>query len=237
MESTSTKDTCKLLENLIAEHHQIYLRLFKEPLKPKHHYLIHYPRIIMRMGPLKNLSCIRFEAKHKEIKQYAKVITSRLNSPYTLALKHQLQLTHRFISNKGFENRFSVGNILKNSIQQLDNYDNIKYTLFEDINENYFPVSWLNINGTIYKPGMILEINTDGIFRFFGIIYYIITNTKQCVYYIYKKLDTVRFSKHVHAFEVVRTEIWSCVAHSKLISFFPSSIHVMADEKHYVSCT
>lgn len=84
MEPTSTKATCKLLENLIAEH-QLYLSLFKEPLKPKHHFLIHYPRIIIRMGPLRNLSCIRFEAKHKEIKQYAKVITSRLNPPYTLA--------------------------------------------------------------------------------------------------------------------------------------------------------
>lgn len=94
MEPTSTKDTCKLLENLIAEHHQLYLNLFKEPLKPKHHYLIHYPQIIIKMGPLKNLSCARFEAKHKEIKQYAKVIASRLNPPYTLALKQQLQLTH-----------------------------------------------------------------------------------------------------------------------------------------------
>lgn len=137
------------------------------------------------MGPLKYLSCMRFEAKHKEIKQNAKVVTSRRNPSYTLTLKHQLKLTYRFIKNKGFENRFSVGVVLKDKLTQLDNYNNFKNALSEDINENYFPVSWLNINGIVYKPGMIIEVDTDGIFRFFGHIQYImILNNDQHIYYI-----------------------------------------------------
>lgn len=50
--------------------------IFKEGLKPKLHFLTHYPRIMMEMCPLKHVSCMRFEAKHKEIKQSAKVVTS-----------------------------------------------------------------------------------------------------------------------------------------------------------------
>lgn len=29
-------------ETLITEHHQLYLKLFKTNLKPKHHHLLHY---------------------------------------------------------------------------------------------------------------------------------------------------------------------------------------------------
>lgn len=83
---------------------------------------------------------------------------------------------------------------------------------------------------------MVIEIDTDGIFRFFGLIQYIITNADQHIYYVYKKLETLRFSQHVHAFEVVRTDVWGCITHTKLISSFPNYIHVMADGRHYVSC-
>jgi len=189
------------------------------------------------MGPLKYLSCMRFEAKHKQLKQNAKVVTSRRNPSYTLTLKHQLELTYRFIKNKGFENRFTVGIILKDAVTQLDNYNNFKNVLFQDIKENYFPVSWLNINGILYKPSMIIEIDSDGIFRFFGQIQYIIINNDQYVYYIYKNVETLRFSEHIHAFEVARTEVWGCIAHTKLISLIPNTIHVMADGNYYVSCT
>lgn len=237
MAPIATIESCTLLEKLISEHHELYLSLFKEKLKPKHHFLIHYPRIILRMGPLKKLSCMRFEAKHKELKQNAKVVTSRRNPPYTLALKHQLELTHRFIKNKGFENRISVGVVLNNTLMQIHNYNNFQNILPKDINENYFTVSWLNINGTVFKPGMVVEIDTDGIFRFFGNIQYIITNTDRCIYYVYKKMETLRFSQHVHAFEVVQTNVWGCIAHIKLISSFPNYIHVMADGNYYVSCT
>lgn len=152
-------------------------------------------------------------------------------------MKHQLKLTYRFIKNKGFENRFSVGVVLKNTLTQLDNYNNFKNVLSEDINEKYFPVSWLNINGIVYKPGMIVQVDTDGIFPFFGHIQNIIINNNQNVYYIYQNVQTLRFLQHIHAFEVARTEVWGCIAHTKLISLIPNNIHVMADGNYYISST
>lgn len=232
-----TKDTCISLETLIAEHHTLYMHLFKETLKPKHHFLLHYPRIMMKMGPLRYVSCMRFEAKeHKELKQNAKVVSSRRNASYTLALKHQLALTHRFMSDKGFEDRFSIGITLNDSVKQIIDYNNFKNVLPPDIDDNYYPVSWIDINGIVYKPGMILDVNTDGILRFFGSIVYILMNADRVIYYIYKKMETLQFSQHVHAFEVIQTKIWGCIPHKRLISFLPNSIHLMADGKYYVPC-
>lgn len=67
--------------------------LFKDTLKPKHHILTHYPRIILYSGPPKYYWGFRFEAKHKESKNYACSITSRKNITLTLAKKsHKKQM-------------------------------------------------------------------------------------------------------------------------------------------------
>jgi len=36
---------------LIKEHNEGYVQLFKKPLKPKYHFLTHYPEIVRRTGP------------------------------------------------------------------------------------------------------------------------------------------------------------------------------------------
>lgn len=54
---------------------------------------------------------------------------------------------------------------------------------------------------------MIIEINTNDIFRFFGHIQYIIINNNQYVYYIYENVKILKFSQHIHTFEVARTEV------------------------------
>jgi len=68
-----------LLKTLISEHHQLYLRLFSSNLKPKHYHIVHYPFIIQKSGPLALFWSMRFEAKHKELKDTAHAITSRKN--------------------------------------------------------------------------------------------------------------------------------------------------------------
>lgn len=37
------------------------------PLKPKHHYICHYPELILCFGPLIRLWTLRFESKHTHI--------------------------------------------------------------------------------------------------------------------------------------------------------------------------
>ncbi|XP_054083396.1 uncharacterized protein LOC128920333 [Zeugodacus cucurbitae] len=63
------------LKNLIKAHHQIYILLYGN-LKPKHHFLVHYPHAIEKCGPLKFVWAMRFEAKHKDAKTYFNNITS-----------------------------------------------------------------------------------------------------------------------------------------------------------------
>ncbi|XP_060846411.1 uncharacterized protein LOC132926082 [Rhopalosiphum padi] len=71
------KECSKLLQKLVAEHNELYLILSKNNLKPKYHYLLHYPTMMLKFGTLINLLwSMRFEAKHR-ISKIAANISSR----------------------------------------------------------------------------------------------------------------------------------------------------------------
>jgi len=101
---------------------------------------------MQQIGSLKQISSIRFEAKHKELKQTANAVTSRKNPAYTLAMKHQLQLNYRFISNRGFENRLEWGIILHENLTKIDCYNNFQNILPFVFFDNYKCESWVKIN-------------------------------------------------------------------------------------------
>lgn len=60
------------------------------PLKPKHHYMSHYPELIVHFGPLIRLWTLRFESKHTYFKQCARKLHNFKNLCATLAERHQL---------------------------------------------------------------------------------------------------------------------------------------------------
>lgn len=65
---TIQKECVSLLEFLVAEHHKMYLKLFKDRLKPKHHFMVHYGTIMRMSGPLGFLSSMRYEPKNRILK-------------------------------------------------------------------------------------------------------------------------------------------------------------------------
>ena len=57
----------QLLQQLILEHHDLFVRLYPEEAKPKVHLLLHIPTLMKRFW--KNLSCFVTERKHKQSKK------------------------------------------------------------------------------------------------------------------------------------------------------------------------
>lgn len=87
-------ETINKLRLVVASMNEMYVRLFNETLKPKHHFATHYPSLIQKYGPLRYLSSMRYEANHKFIKNYTKNTTSRRNISYSLGLKLQYNFAH-----------------------------------------------------------------------------------------------------------------------------------------------
>lgn len=84
-----TENDLKDLTTTISDMNQMYVTLFKQTLKAKHHIITHYPTLITLYGPLRFLTSMRFEAKHKFIKNYTKNTVSRVNVSYSLGRKQQ----------------------------------------------------------------------------------------------------------------------------------------------------
>ncbi|KAG4071911.1 hypothetical protein HA402_006072, partial [Bradysia odoriphaga] len=92
------------LQNSIAEMNSSYIKLFNQTLKPKHHFLTHYPRLIREFGPLRYISSIRYEAKHRIVKKYTKNTESRKNISYSIGRKLQYEFAKTVTTAENLQN-------------------------------------------------------------------------------------------------------------------------------------
>ena len=114
--------TPKLLATLIAEYLMLHSKNFPGLSKPKHHFLIHYPRIMETVGPVWNVNCIRLEATHRVGKVTSHTAFSRVNFCRTIALKHQLILNYRLLCQELSKELLTVGHKKKTSFEQLPHH-------------------------------------------------------------------------------------------------------------------
>ena len=77
------------LKEVVKEYLKLFKTLFPEqPFTPKQHYLVHFPKVILLLGPLLNLWAMRFEAKHQYFKQLKKLMNFK-NICLSLSRHHQ----------------------------------------------------------------------------------------------------------------------------------------------------
>lgn len=186
------------LEQLISQHNSMYIRLFNDTLKPKHHFLIHYSTIIKNSGPPRHYWCFRHEGKHKEIKMYARGTSSRSrkNITLTLAKKYQYKFAHSLLQ----PNTQEVILKPKHRIRSL-NVDKICSTLAVS-SLNFFRYNQMEFLGTVYKKGYYLTkfIEEMCLFEILELIIFNDPNAK--IHILVKQIKIVNFHSHFEAFEV-----------------------------------
>ena len=212
-----SEDEIILLEQLIKNHNNVYQNIFNEPLNPKYHIIMHYPTCISIMGPLKFLSCNKWEAFHQKSKAYGRIINCRINVPHSLAKKLQLNLAYRFFTRKGFQNIVEITSC-KNSDEKL---------------------SSLKINGTTYKENHVLHLcNNDYNDPTFGIIYDTVRVSAEQFVFIIKKCKTLGLNNHIKAYQVVLPNNNNTETILIKLNMFckPIKLHVTSEGKHVISC-
>jgi hypothetical protein len=151
MEPEVLESNLKYLDALIEQHHKFYTKYFKDELKPKHHFMVHYSNVIRKVGPLKPLWCMRLEGYHKELKKYASAITSRRNLAYSIMSKEQLKLSQRFRSQTIINwNDMIFG-------QQIKANDFISL----NIPPGAIFYNWIKVNGIRFEKNLIVHFDND----------------------------------------------------------------------------
>lgn len=197
------------LATLISEHHEMYLTISAFPymtLKPKHHYMLHYPQIMRDVGPLWFVCCLRWEAKHRPFKQAARATNSRRNLPLTLAIKHQLNVCARFLSKRFLSDKFSFGVSEEVNVLNIKNNIFLNHVLPPNINKKITIFLWVRIFGTLFKKTMCVAVryNEDNL-PIFGQIEFIIYRTElNNVFFLLTMymFDTISYDEHLCSFEV-----------------------------------
>jgi hypothetical protein len=78
-----------VLDDLVREHHELWVQLYPRDCKYKWHVLIHYARIISSVGSLRHLWTMRFEAFHQFFKRTARKLNNYINISKTLSYRFQ----------------------------------------------------------------------------------------------------------------------------------------------------
>ena len=77
------------LRALIENFYSHFIKFSPDLVKPKLHFLLHYPRFIEIYGPLRNLWCMHFESFHRKIKIIAHNCQNFKNICLTVAKRIQ----------------------------------------------------------------------------------------------------------------------------------------------------
>lgn len=181
------------LESVIAKHHKEYCAIFAQHLKPKAHFLTHYPTIIKRAGPLKLLWSMRNEGKHKELKKYASSISSRVNLCYSLSVKVSFKMAYLFCDDEPSDDLEIVRSIQTN-IMTKSYYSKLQaFGVFE--NRKFSVATNMVYKGTYYKANYFIlkRLGENKIYKIIEILIY------ESQAYVVAEMFKIEFSAHFNA--------------------------------------
>ena len=185
-------DQVALLKDHITGYLCDRVALFPEqPVTPKHHFLAHYPGLILHFGPLIRVWTLRFESKHSYFKNCARKLRNFKNVCSTLADRHQLLQAYLtegtfFPPQLIFDSTFEFSS----KMYAADIWRAVSHM-------NFMPCNTVVANkatyrGTLYKPGMFVVIREfdDGLLL--GRLVLVLVHRGDTVYFVVEKCRAVR---------------------------------------------
>lgn len=204
-----------LLATEIEEYLHLRVELFSENLKFKHHIAIHYPERMRLLVPLWNISSIRFESKHREGKIIAHSAISRVNICYTVALRHQLKLSHRLLTKKVTCAPYEI------SSKHTENIANISY-LSHKIDSSFGVVQtlkWIKRGDCNIERNTILMIPSEN-----GPIFHKVTDlilqSNENILILTENLNSCYLDEHYEAYEIIDSQDFhrDCIQLQQILS-------------------
>lgn len=145
--------------NLTQSYLESYKNVFNTHLRPKHHLLLHYARVMRAMGPVMLFSVMRMESKHQFFKRVSQKTKNFINLKHTMAQQHQESLS-------------LVGSAYVDQIEMSKKSTPFEFCADFDLNENILMqmftrtmleeatiVNSLQINNIKYKPDFLIKFD------------------------------------------------------------------------------
>lgn len=179
-------DQIAVLRDLLYQYIQIRKDSFSDvKLRPKHHFILHYPYLIRKFGPLRHLWTLRFESKHKYFKDIIRRSPNFKNILLSLSTKHQLlealsSNDQNLYCDKAVSDNFKQFDITNYPSYWLDLLNKDLLSDFRFITEDLY------FRGIIYRKHMFVCYNKDlhGIYSLCQIKYILVSENMLNLYFL-----------------------------------------------------
>lgn len=237
-----TEETLHFLDYKIAEHRQLLLSTFPDfHLRPKHHFLEHYPQLVRKFGPLCDVWTMHFEGKHKFFEKAIRNVQNFKNIAMTLATKHQKAVSYHLDCSSFFRPSVEMTKVTPVLLASFPL--NVQRVIVQNITkpESVLNASSVCVDGIKYHPGMILSTGScSGLPEFAQIQKIVAVNTE--IMFVCHKM-TAWYCEHLRSYQLVCNEVPSLVVvqMSDLNDVFPLSAYRVQGEfmvtlRRYVIC-
>lgn len=205
-------------------------------MKPKFHYLIHYPQMLLQFGPLINTWTLRFEGKHNYFKEISKTTKKRKNLCKTLAQRHEMmQASLRGRSSFLTEDTsHSKGELFPVRLLPLGIQDIILPQV--DAHESVYSVDKVSYNGTWYSKGLAVIVGIGYKFAKIDMCFILTGN----IFLLCHLGERTEYIPHLHAYDVEFGAEVSLFRPTDLHNYYPLGIYEaggmnLISLRHYVT--
>jgi hypothetical protein len=232
---TVTQGLCSFLSHLIDDHHSYFIELFEadKRLLPKHHFLVHYPSCMLKLGPPIRYWCMRFEARHRFFKESARLSHGYKNICQTLANRFQLSLAGLLMNPGSQTSHNQVGPCKDVLVCSFD--DDYAEVICGAMNvcrqDTIFVAKWANVGHyTIMRQAVVVIDVLEGE-PHFGIVEKLLALADK-IFLVVEMLVTTEYDDHFHSYVVKRLDRRKpvCVALHNLKDHIPLQYHHMTYE-------
>ena len=216
------------LADLIESFLTLYYNAFPNmSMKPKFHYLVHYPELLLDFGPLVNAWTLRFEGKHNYFKEVSRPTKNRKNLCKTLARRHEfMQASLRSSPN------FLAQDVLNHSkgelypVRLLPLEVQVLLLPLVGPSETVYKALKVQVNGTWYSTGLSVIVGNS--LLHYG---YKFARIEKCfliggdAYLLCRPDEENEYVPHLHAYSVQFGHNVSLIRQHELYDFYPLPIY------------
>lgn len=213
------------LSRLIQDYLGMRKKISQLKLRPKHHYLTHYPELILKYGPLTKVWTMRFESKHSYFKNVMRHLHNFLNVTRSLATKHEL-----------YQTLLRLGDDLRSDNECYEITDFVFHHYNEEIvacvksiNSDYLSqCSKVTLRGTMYKKGCVLHVKQDG-YQYNVVLGKVVTFLKDGTNIIHVLLEIMEneFILQLRVYKIGKKMSYNCLPLDQLSHSKPMHIYTV----------
>lgn len=209
------------MQDLIEEYLQERKIMFPDiSLRPKHHFMLHYPALTIKFGPLIRMWTMRFESKHSYFRQCVHHSQNVINVTKSLSERHQLLQAY-----------IATGPVFEDLI--LESAMGFHLSFFSDEIQSAVAAELGNLHltalhsekitfrGVKYKKDMFVVISRDENQLVFGkIIFLLIVNN--IIYFVVQCLESCHCPKTNLFFIKKDQELKvQCLSYFNILDYYP----------------